>query len=71
MSFKLKRKRKFINSVKDCINGLDFIMKNEDNFKRELILAIISLFACIIFKVNKTEFTIVIIVISLVLVSEQ
>ena len=35
MSLKKKNKRNFITSVKDCINGLNFIMLNENNFKRE------------------------------------
>lgn len=65
-----KNKRNFIQSVKDCINGLSFIITNENNFKREIILAILALIASYILKISKIEFIIVILVIALVIVSE-
>ena len=63
-------KRTFITSVKDCINGLNFIIISEHNFKREIVLAILALIASYILKVNKIEFIIILIVIALVIVSE-
>lgn len=63
-------KRTFITSVKDCINGLNFIIISEHNFKREIVLAIIALIASYILKVSKIEFIIILLVIALVIVSE-
>ena len=66
----LKNKRNFITSVKDCINGLNFIMINELNFKREIVLAILALIVSYILKVSKIEFIIILLIIALVIVSE-
>lgn len=65
-----KRKRTFIGSIKDCINGLSFIMISEDNFKREIVLGILALVASYILKISKIEFIFVLIAIAFVLVSE-
>ncbi len=65
-----KNKRKFTSSVKDCLNGFKFININEDNFKREIVLAIITLIASYILKISKIEFIIVIIMIGLVITTE-
>ena len=65
-----KQKRTFINSVKDCLNGLSFMMISEHNFKRETVLGIIALILSYILKIEKTEFIFVIIAITLVIVSE-
>ena len=70
MPYKNKKKRNFIDSVKDCLNGLSFIMISEHNFKREIFLAILALIASYVLKVNKVEFIIILIVISLVIVCE-
>ena len=70
MPLKRKKHRGFINSVKDCINGLNFVVTNEDNFKREIILAILALLASYILKVSRIEFIIILLVISLVIVCE-
>ena len=70
MTSKKKNKRNFITSVRDCINGLSFIMLNEHNFKREIILAIFALILSYILKISKIEFIIIILAIALVLVSE-
>jgi len=63
-------KRNFITSVRDCFNGLSFIMANENNFKREIVLAIITLIASYFLEVSKHEFIIIILVIALVIVCE-
>lgn len=70
MSKRVKNKRSFINSFRDCINGLDFIIFNEDNFKREIIIGILVLILSFVLKISKLEFIIILIVISLVLVCE-
>lgn len=67
---KKKKKRTFIDSLKDCLNGLSFIMLSEHNFKREILLAVITLLASYFLKVTKIEFLIILIVIALVIVSE-
>lgn len=70
MTLKRKKKRTFIDSVKDSINGLSFIMISEHNFKREIILAMLTLIAGHTLKISKIELIIVLIVIALVIVSE-
>lgn len=70
MPSKNKKKRTFIDSVRDCLNGLSFVMISEHNFKREIILAMLTLIACYILKVSKIEFIIILLVIALVIVSE-
>ena len=70
MHSRTKKKRKFIDSFMNCINGFRFINVNEDNFKRELLLGIVALILSYVLKVDKIEFIIIIIVIGLVLVSE-
>ena len=70
MQKKNKKKRTFIDSVKDCINGLEFIMISENNFQREVILAIITLIASYVLEVSKIEFIIILLVITLVIVCE-
>lgn len=70
MSARNKNKRNFITSVKDCLNGLSFIMLSEHNFKREVILGILALIASYVLKISKIEFIIILLVIALVIVSE-
>lgn len=70
MPLKNKKKRNFLDSVKDCINGLSFIMISEHNFKREVVLAIITLIVSYVLEVNRVEFIIILLVIALVIVAE-
>ena len=70
MLSRTKKRRKFKDSFKNCIDGLRFININEDNFKREILLGIIALVLSYLLKIDKIEFIIIIIVIGLVLVSE-
>ena len=65
-----KKKRTFLDSLKDCLNGLSFIMISEHNFKREIILGIIALVMSYFLNVSKIEFIIILLVIALVIVSE-
>ena len=70
MFIKSKNKRTFIDSVKDCLNGLSFIMISEHNFKREIILAMLALITSYVLGVSRVGFVIVLLVIALVIVSE-
>lgn len=70
MPLRSKDKRNFIDSLKDCIHGLEFVITNEDNFKREILFGIIALILSYILKISTIEFMIVIIVIALVLICE-
>lgn len=68
--YKRKNKRSFIRSIKNCFDGLNFVIINEHNFKREIIIAIVVLLTCYLLRVSTLEFIIILIIIALVLVSE-
>ena len=70
MPTRSKDKRSFFESLRDCFHGIEYVLVNEDNFKREIIIGILALIACVILKVNKIEFTIIVITIALVLFAE-
>ena len=70
MPTRSKDKRSFLTSFMDCINGLEFVITNEENFRREIIIGIITLTLSYILKISQTEYIIVLIMIALVLTSE-
>ena len=70
MSLKSKDKRTFKGSVKNCLDGIRYVTKNEKNFKREIVLGIIALILSYILKIDKIEFIIVLTMICLVLTTE-
>ena len=70
MPTRSKDKRNFLTSFMDCINGLEFVITNEENFRREIIIGIITLILSYILKISQTEYIIVLIMIALVLTSE-
>jgi len=70
MPTRSKDKRSFLTSLMDCINGLEFVITNEENFRREIIIGIITLILSYILKISQTEYIIVLIMIALVLTSE-
>lgn len=70
MPTRSKDKRSFLTSFTDCINGLEFVITNEENFRREIIIGIITLILSYILKISQTEYIIVLIMIALVLTSE-
>ena len=70
MPTRSKDKRNFLTSFMDCINGLEFVITNEKNFRREIIIGIITLILSYILKISQTEYIIVLIMIALVLTSE-
>ena len=70
MSLKSKDKRTFKGSVKNCLDGISYVTKNEKNYKREIALGIIALILSYILKIDKIEFIIVLTMICLVLTTE-
>ena len=70
MSLKSKDNRTFKGSVKNCLDGISYVTKNEKNFKREIALGIIALILSYILKIDKIEFIIVLTMICLVLTTE-
>lgn len=70
MSLKSKDKRTFKGSVKNCLDGISYVTKNEKNFKREIAFGIIALILSYILKIDKIEFIIVLTMICLVLTAE-
>lgn len=70
MSLKSKGKRTFKGSVKNCLDGISYVTKNEKNFKREIALGIIALILSYILKIDKIEFIIILTMICLVLTTE-
>ena len=67
---KSKDKRTFKVSVKNCLDGISYVTKNEKNFKREIALGIIALILSYILKIDKIEFIIILTMICLVLTAE-
>lgn len=70
MSLKSKDKRTFKGSVKNCLDGISYVTKNEKNFKREIALGIIALILSYILKIDKIEFIIILTMICIVLTAE-
>lgn len=70
MTLKSKDKRKFSSSIKYCLEGINFVITNESNFKKEIAIGIIALLLSYILKISRIEFIIILIMIALVLTSE-
>ena len=70
MNLKSKDKRKFSSSIKNCLEGINFVITNESNFKKEIVIGIIALLLSYILKISRIEFIIILIMIALVLTSE-
>ena len=70
MTLRSKGKRSFKNSLRDCFNGLDYVIVNEDNFKREIILGATSLILGFILNISRMEFIVILLMIMLVLFAE-
>ena len=68
---KLKDKRTFLDSVKNCLEGISYTFVHENNFKREIILGIIAVIASFVLKISKIEWIIVILLINFVLILEM
>lgn len=70
MTLKSRDKRRFSSCIYNCLEGINYVIKNEINFRREVILGIIVLILSYVLKISKIEFIIVLIMISLVLTTE-
>ena len=69
MEFK-KKNRTWIDSVKDCLRGISYTFKTENNFKREILLGIIVIICGFFLKLSLIEWVIIILLINTVLVGE-
>lgn len=65
-----KKKRTFIDSVKNCLDGINYTVTHENNFKREMILGIIAVILSAVLKISILEWVIVLLLINFVLVCE-
>lgn len=62
--------RTFLDSVKNCLEGIVYTFKHENNFKREIIIGITVIITSFILKINFLEWCIVLLLINFVLVCE-
>lgn len=67
---KLQGKRNFFDSVGHAIDGIDYTVVHEKNFKIELIFAILVCLASVILKLNIIEWVVILLTIAMVLVLE-
>lgn len=67
---KSKKNNKFKSSLKCAIRGLKYVLRNERNFRIELIVAIFVIFSSIILSIKIWEFIVVIFLITWVLITE-
>lgn len=70
MEYKGTKKRTFKNSVKDCLDGINFVLSNEKNFVREIIMGMIALTLCVFLEVSPYEYITVLLLICFVLIME-
>lgn len=66
----MKKNSNFIESFLCAINGLIYVFKTERNIRFHIILTVIVVFASLLFKLNIIEFSIILIMISIVLLLE-
>ena len=64
------KKRTFLDSVKNCLDGISYTISHENNFKREIILGILAVILSFVLKISIIEWVIVILLINFVLVCE-
>ena len=69
-ALKTQGKSKFSHSVKHAVDGIDYTINHERNFKIELLIALLVCIASIIFKISITEWVILLLTMSMVLVLE-
>ena len=64
------KKRTWLDSVKNCLDGINYTIKEEPNFLREIIIGIIVIICGFALKINVIEWTTIILLIGLVLTFE-
>ncbi|MDY0302349.1 MAG: diacylglycerol kinase family protein [Candidatus Moranbacteria bacterium] len=65
-----KNKNSFKKSFNCALRGLKYVIKNERNFRIELLIAIFVVFLAIVFNIKIWEFVVLIFLITWVLVTE-
>ena len=70
MESKGKKKRTFLDSVKNCLDGISYTISHGNNFKREIFLGIVAVILSFVLKISIIEWVIVILLINFVLVCE-
>lgn len=63
-------RRTFLDSVKNCLEGIIYTFNHENNFKREIILGILVIIAGFFFHISAFEWCLVLLLINFVLVCE-
>ena len=63
-------KRTFLDSVKNCLDGINYVLANEKNFVREIILGICAILMSYFLHISRIEWIIVILLINFVLIME-
>lgn len=64
------KSKKFFDALKNSINGIFYVIKNEKNMKIELVFAILAIITSFFLKINAIEFIIILFVIFFVLFAE-
>jgi len=64
------KKRTFIDSVKNCLEGIIYTFNHENNFKREMIIGIVVIITGFLLRINLIEWCIILLLINFVLVCE-
>lgn len=64
------KSKNFFDALKNSINGIFYVIKNEKNMKIELVFAILAIITSFFLKINAIEFIIILFVIFFVLFAE-
>lgn len=64
------KNKSFFTALGHCINGIKYTLKNEKNFKIQILLAIVVIICGIFFKLQTIEFAVLFITIGMVLLAE-
>ena len=67
---KQQGKTNFIDSINHALDGINYTIEHERNFKIEIIIAILVILAGVFFKVSKTEWILLLLTTASVLVLE-
>lgn len=64
------KNKNFLIALKNAFNGIKYVLKHERNLKIQLIFSIIAIFASAFFKINLTEWAIIVFIIFIVFFAE-
>lgn len=70
MEEKKWKNKNFISALKNALNGIIYIIKNEMNIKIELLITVIVIIAGVVFKISILEWEILILTIGFVIFAE-